>query len=513
MKKDITVTNKTKECEIFVSAGPVEKRIAIVSAGKLIDFWWEREDIETYVGNIYKGKVAAIVPGIAAAFIDIGMEKKAFLQAGDVGDMDVIVFNSDGETDGKPKRPKRYHQELKISDMLKTNQEVLIQVSKESIGTKGPRVTTYLSLAGRYAVFTPFDSNVGISRRIRERSERKRIYDILRNLHLPKGTGCIVRTMSENVTEKELTEEIEYLAKLWEGIRDRAEKAVSPSVVYEEYGAVLKVLRDKLDYNVAYVMVDSPEEYKQILKFLSAFRPELSEKVKLYNGKMPLFHKFDIEKQIDAIFERKVDLKSGGSIVIEQTEGLIAIDVNTGRFTGRDNFEMTAYKTNVEAAREIPRQLILRDVGGIVVIDFIDMDQKSHREGVFNVLQEELKRDKAKISIKPISQFGLVEMTRQRMQRSLEGSSHMECPYCQGKGVIKNPETVALEGARKIERFLLSSKNKIKQLVVIAHPDVSTAFISEEARLLRNIQKKYLCKIDLKEDSKLHLSDVIVYEK
>jgi len=496
--------------EIAINIGPIEKRGAILENGRHVDFIMERKGLEHYAGSIYKGRVNSIVRGIEAAFVDIGMEKNGFLHVSDVVDKNAVLKDIlPDEYDLKPKvsRGKKSHQ---IDNVLKKGQEFLVQVVKEALGTKGPRITTFISIPGRYLVLTPYDSHIGISRRIKDRETRRKIKDILNRVRPNDRVGCIVRTMSEDCTEQELREEMNYLINLWKKIKERETSRPAPLVVYEEYGAVLRMVRDKFTEDVERLVVDSKDEYSRIMKFLKAFRPALRKKVKLYKGQMPLFQKVDLEKQIDEIFERKVFLKSGGYLVIEQTEGLVAIDVNTGSFTGKNNLEETAFKTNMEAAKEIPRQLMLRDIGGIIIIDFIDMDVKAHRDKVFNMIQEELKKDKARINLRAISQFGVVEMTRQRMRKSLESTSHTECPYCNGKGVIKNSETIAIETVRKIDKILSSMSGRKKHLVVMTHPDINLALFSDQAKLLSDIQRKYRCKIDLKENVTFHREEVII---
>jgi ribonuclease G len=503
--------NEKKSSEIFVNVGPVEKRVAILENGKLIDYFMEREAAESYAGSIYKGKVNSIVPGIEAAFVDIGMEKNGFLHVDDVIDKSAVLrelFDDEDEEPQEKEPPRRHNQ--RISDILKPGQEIMVQVVKEAISTKGPRLTTYISLPGRYIILTPFDNNIGISRRIKERDERKRIRGIIERIKQASQMGCIVRTMAESITEKEIEEELRYLVNLWQRIKTRAEGQRAPIKIYDEYGAVLRTLRDKFTEDVQQLVVDSKEEYEGILTFLKAFRPELRRKVKFYNGRTTLFEQYNIDKQVEEIYDRKVPLRNGGSLIIEQTEGMVAIDVNTGSFTGKRNLEDTAYKTNIEAAKEIPRQLVIRDIGGIVIIDFIDMEERDHRESVFNVLQKELIRDKAKISVRSISQFGIVEMTRQRMRKSLESTSHVECPYCHGKGMIKSSQTIGIEIARRIEKTLSTITTRHKHITVTTHPEVHVAILSDQAKMLSDIQRRYRCKIDLRDDHTMHREDFIV---
>jgi ribonuclease G len=498
--------------EILINVGPTEKRVAILENGKLVDFFMERESLEHYAGSIFKGKVSSIIPGIEAAFVDIGMDKNGFLHVSDVLDkssvLKEILPDEDEQTFKAP--PKRVSG--KIKDLLKQGEELMVQVVKEAIGTKGPRMTTYISLPGRYLVLTPFDKNVGISRRISDREERKRIRSIIGKIKFPGEMGCIVRTVAEKRSEKELQNELRYLMNLWERIKGRAERQKAPVTVYEEYGIVLRMIRDVFTEDVKQLVVDSKEEYNRIIKFLKAFMPSLRKKVKLYTARTPLFQKYDLDNMIDKIFERTIGLRSGGNIVIEQTEGLVAIDVNTGSFVGKRSLEETAFKTNMEAAEEIPKQLKLRDIGGIIIIDFIDMEQRQHREKVFQHLQNEMRDDKARINLRAISQFGIVEMTRQRMHKSLESASYVECPYCGGKGKVKSVVTIGLEIARKLDMTLARSVKKHKHVSVTTHPDIHHALLSNQARMLSDIQRKYRCKIDLKEDRSLHIEDVIISE-
>ncbi len=499
--------------EILISVETSEKRVVILQDGKMVDFFMERESSGQYAGSIYKGRVNTIIQGIEAAFVDIGLEKNGFLHVSDVLDKSSILKNILPDEDEPTIRTPKGKKNPRIGDILKPKQEILVQVVKEAMSTKGARVTTFISIPGRYLVLTPFDSGVGISRRISDRVERQRIKDIFKKIELPDKMGCIVRTVAEGRTEKELRNEANYLLNLWTRIKARAEKQSAPIKVYEEYGIVLRMIRDKFTEEVSQLLVDSKEEHARVTKFLKAFMPSLRKNVKLYKGRTPLFQKYNLEKKIDELFERKVALKSGGSLVIEQTESLVAIDVNTGSFTGKRNLEETAFKTNLEAAEEVARQLMLRDVGGIIIIDFIDMEEKAHRDKVFTRLQEKLKDDKARINLRAISAFGVVEMTRQRMHKSIESTSHVECPYCAGKGVIKSAETVAIETVRKIDKVLSSERTKHKHISVLIHPDINNALLSDQANMLSDIQRKYRCKIDLREDNSLHFEDVIIEER
>lgn len=501
--------------EMLVDTSPIETRVAVIENGELVDFFMERKSRVHYAGSIYKGKVSAILQGIDAAFVDIGMEKNGFLHVSDVVDKDSVMKDLlPDEEEHEQESNKIKHTGLpKIKEILKVGEERMVQVVKEAMGTKGPRLTTFISLPGRYLVLTPYDRGLGISRRITDKNERKRIRDIIAKIGGFEETGCIVRTVAEGRSEEELLSEYRYLVNLWKTIKDRASKQKAPVTVYEEYGLVLRMIRDVFSKDVSRFLVDSKEEYGKIIRFLKSYMPSLRNNVKLYNGKIPLFQKYDLEKQVDGIFERKVPLKSGGYLIIEQTEGVVVVDVNTGSFVGKKGLEQTAFRTNMEAAEEVPKQLMLRDIGGIIIIDFIDMEIKEHRDKISQALENALKRDKARISVRGISQFGVVEMTRQRMRKSLESSSRVECPYCGGKGMIKSVETIAIEAVRSIDKKFSSTFKKIKHVNVILHPDIHDALVSDQAAMLGDIQRKFRCRIDLVPDKSLHIEDVIIDEK
>jgi ribonuclease G len=499
--------------EMLVDTSPIETRVAVMDNGELVDFFMERKSRVHYAGSIYKGKVSAILQGIDAAFVDIGMEKNGFLHVSDVIDKDSALKHLLPEEDAAEVRKPKNAPLPKIKEILKVGEERMVQVVKEAMGTKGPRLTTFVSLPGRYLVLTPYDKGLGISRRITDKNERKRIRDIIAKIGGFDETGCIVRTVAEGRSEEEILSEYRYLVNLWKTVRDRADKQKAPVTVYEEYGLVLRMIRDVFSKDISRFLVDSREEHAKIMRFLKSYMPSLRNNVKLYNGKTPLFQKYDLERQIDRIFERKVPLKSGGYLIIEQTEGVVVVDVNTGSFVGKKGLEQTAFKTNMEAAEEIPKQLMLRDIGGIIIIDFIDMEIREHREKISHALENALKRDKARISVRGISQFGVVEMTRQRMRKSLESASRIECPYCAGKGMIKSVETIAIEAVRSINKKFGASPKKLKHVNVALHPDIHDALISDQAAMLSDVQRKFRCRIDLHADRALHIEDVVIDEK
>ena len=492
--------------QILINVEPYEKRVAITRKGVLEEFHVERTDQPRLAGNIYKGVIQSVVPGIGALFVDIGTGKNGFLYIRDLEgkgaspllDEEVTVEKRSQGT-GPPKNP--------ISQPApKKGQELLVQVVKEPIGTKGPLITTDISLPGKYLVLMPYNSTVGISKRIYDRQARSKLKDVLEKLKRPEGVGCIARTDSVGVNPRHLVSEFRYLAKLWSRIRYRAERQKAPSPIYEEYHLPLRIIRDYAYEDIEKILVDSKEEYRKVSRFAGIIHPELRKKIFYYRGKTPLYEKYGVEEHIEKIFRRKIFLKSGGSIVIEATEGLVAIDVNTGKFTGRRNPEETAFKTNMDAASEIARQIMLRDLGGIIVIDFIDMSERSHRTKVREMLGNAFKMDKAKINILPISSIGLVEMTRQRIRKSLESVSFRECPYCNGMGRVKTPATIAIESLRRLERQLKDSRSR--EISLVSHPDVAGYLEASFKNILRSLERKFRKKITVKTDSKIHVEDV-----
>ena len=419
--------------EMLINIGARENRIAIVEDGKLDEFFIEKKASKRLVGNIYKGKVEAIVPGIGAAFVDIGISMNGFLYLEEKRIMEDFLAE-EIDTSFEDKKDK--------SQALEKGQEVLVQVVREQIGSKGPRLTRRISVPGRYVVLVPSSYHTGISKRIYDQKERARIKEIISSVRLPKDMGVIVRTEGEGMGPREFVREIRYLMNLWKKIVARTRSTPTPSLIYEEYDLVLRATRDLFTKEIDRVRVDSKEEFKRIYNFIRSFLPELRRRVEFYRSSTPLFESVGIEKQIDVVFDRKIELKSGGCIIIEPTEALVTIDVNTGHFIGKGktdkkNPETTAFITNREAAREVARQIRLKDVGGIIVIDFIDMKKSEHRRIVLNELKDGVSRDKAKIKILNFSAIGLVEMTRQRVRKGLEGSLYKKCPQCRGRGLVR----------------------------------------------------------------------------
>ncbi len=499
--------------EILVNVEFQSTKVSVVEDGHLEEYHVERETDKQLVGSIFKGKVSSIVPGIGAAFIDVGLEKNGFLYVADVIGQGILDsedadFGEGGDEaqSSPPSRRGRHEPIPQIQDVLKKDQEVLVQVVKEPFGTKGARLTCQISLAGRFVVFMPHSPHIGISKRIDDRRERERIRQIVRGCRLPENSGVIVRTAASGSEAKILERDIKFLVHQWRQIQRRCAMKPAPSVVHEEYGLVIRMVRDVMTESYERIVVNDREEYKKIDKFMRAAVPTLRPKLVMYGGESPLFAAHGIQKEIDRIFDTRATLKSGGHIVIEQTEALVAIDVNTGKFTGTRNLEETAFRTNCEAAREIAKQIRLRDLGGIIIVDFIDMEQADHRRSVLKILEDSLRKDRAKTSFLNLSQLGLVEMTRQRMRRSLEGASTIQCPYCKGKGVVKSKETVATDALQKLSMHLKSIRKEHVELA--ASPDVIELLGREDGKLIRQLENQSGNKISLVADPHIHVEEV-----
>jgi ribonuclease G len=474
--------------EILINIESQEKRVAIVNEGRLEEFYIERSQDKTIVSNIYKGKIEAALPSIGAAFVDIGLLKKGFLYLSEI--------ESAFEAPDTPKQvaPKE----------IKKGQEVLVQVVKESFGTKGPRLSTGIGLAGRYLVLMPQDNQIGVSRRIEDDEERRRLRQIFHELNLPKDVGFIVRTAASGKSKQELSRDAFFLLKLWNRIKKIIERSKAPSLIYEEYDLTLRVIRDSFADDVTKLVVDSMPEYYRIMRFMKTFMSYLIRKVELYRGD-DLFADKDVEKQINKVFENKVYLKSKAYIIIESTEGLVVIDVNSGGFKRRLNQEETAFKVNCDAAQEAAHQLKLRDLGGIIVIDFIDMEKESHRREVLNVLKKALSKDRAKYDILGISKFGLVEMTRERIHNTVQTLSHQACPYCQGRGKVRSPVTIAIYAIKELKRFLKGKS--LKQVNITLNPEVIEEVLKDKSGL-GFLERKFRTKINLISNPALHVEDI-----
>ena len=511
--------------EILISATQREVRVAILEDDQLVEMQVDRPEARRMVGDIYWGKVDAVLPGIQAAFVDIGTEKSAFLHSSD------LVYDEDGEEDddedegddegepgddppepedgadmAPPSRRKRGHggrrqrkDPPQIQDVLKRGQSIIVQVSKEPISTKGPRVTAQVSLAGRFVVFMPFASRVGVSRKIGDRAERQRLREQVQKV-LPKNSGgVIVRTVGEDVTQETFEREITTLLNQWGRINKKTKHVgAPPKLLHRETSLTRGIIRDLFSTKVDKLTVDSKQIFNEISEYLKGIAPELIDRVVLYEEQVPLFDKAEIETEIRDLFKRRCDLPSGGYLIIEPTEALVSVDVNSGRFVGKKDPEKTIFKTNSEAAREVARQLRLRDVGGIIVCDFIDMDTKANRDKVLQELRTHLGRDRARTKAFAVSDLGLIEMTRQRVRQSHLQSMTEACPTCHGTGRVFTPETIVRRMERSVRRIAVDGRKD--NLVVKLHPDTAMYLLENERDLLKKLEKGLGFTLEMRDD-------------
>lgn len=467
---------------------PEEYRIALIEDGILEEFYIETTAKEQIRGNIYKGVVAHIEPALQAAFVDYGGEKNGFLQADEIHPE---YHNEPADPVDPAQKPRR----LPIQKMIHRGQELLVQVTKEESGTKGVALTTYISLPGRYLVLTPGEPGVGISRKIEEEAERERIKTILSQLKIPEEVGTIVRTAGSGKTKKELANNLESLIRLWEEIRNRAIEQPAPSLVYKEMDLAIRTIRDLFTSDIQEILIDNKDIFKQVKDFLGIIAPRQRNQVKLYKETRPIFSKHQVENQIETIFQNRVKLKSGGHIVIDSTEALVAVDVNSGRSVKERQIEETAFKTNLEAAEEIARQLRLRDLGGLIVIDFIDMKGSKHDNEVVKVLKNHLKRDKARTTVSRISKFGLLELSRQRIRPPIQFGTYYTCPTCQGKGLVRSVETLALMYLRKL--WLGISKGTVAAVNGVLPLEVANYLLNRKRDELSRLETSHRVTITL----------------
>ncbi len=550
--------------ELIVNVTVGETRIARLENGVVAELYIERARETGILGNVYKGKVVRVLPGMQAAFVEIGLAKTGFLHVSDAlpasalagiempspmmddddeqGDDDdngdasdlaagcadgeelsdpvdapdgaTIEEGGDATTTAATQRPLRgrrrmHHSQVQIQDIVKEGQEILVQVIKEPISTKGARITSHVSLPGRHLVFMPNVDQIGVSRRIEDERERRRLRDIIMK-HKPKGSGFIVRTASAGVSDQDLIADIEYLMRTGAETEARATTAKAPSLVHAELDVVRRVVRDLFTDDIDRLVIDSESEHQRVREFVATFMPRLKDQIICYTDNEPIFDHFAIEVEINRALGQKVWLKSGGYIIVEQTEALTAIDVNTGRYVGRRSVEDTILKTNLEAVREIVYQLRLRNIGGIIILDFIDMDRQANRTKVYNALKEALKADRAKTNISKISELGLVEMTRKRTREDLRRLLGDPCPYCEGKGFLKSPSTICFEIFREILREARHMKGR--QIMVLAHPSISNVLYDEERPALEEIESRVGGRVQIRAHPEFHLEQFEIIE-
>lgn len=490
--------------EILINVQDEEKRIVFIEDDRLEEFYIEREEGEQLVGNIYKGRIVSIKDAIGAAFVDIGLEKNGFLHISDVEPDVALSRQMEEEEQAKiPPTNNSLPKPATISGLFKENQEVLVHVVKAPIGTKGVRLTTNISIPGRHVVLLPNAKLRGVSRKIADRTERMRLKKALSELKIPPGTGFIVRTAASGINIKDLHRELRHLLWIWKRIQRRIKITKTPGCVHNELDLVLRTIRDSLTERINRVIVDSKKEYKRIRKFISIFLPKYKTRLELYEEKPQLFERYGIEKEIKRIFSRIVRLKSGGYIVVDPTEALVSIDVNSGKYVRTKDMEETALMTNLEAAKEIGRQLRLRNIGGIVIIDFIDMESSTHQKLVLKQLKDSVSKDRARINVYPFSNLGLVEITRQRVKESILQEVFQPCPYCDGEGRVKSLETIMIEIKRKLQAI------KEREVTITAHTSVCS-YLKEEG-FIDKWRRALGISIKMVEDKELHIEEFKVF--
>ena len=514
LQKILAVFQKEKSTyrELIINSEPLEKRVALLIDGRLEKFEIERESDDRMVGGIYKGRIKNLDPGLKAAFVDIGYSKNAFLHYWDMlpaatdSNIEVVRVNKKKNAAPRPADPTVKD----IPSMYPPGSEIVIQVTKGPIGTKGPRTTTNLSIPGRYLILTPFSDGCGISRKIEDPQERKRLKTLINELTLPEGVGVIVRTAGEGKKSRYFVRDLHLLLKTWENIQHKMLNDKAPCCLYQEPDVVERTVRDFLTEEVDRVLIDSKDDHERTQKLVAQISKRSASKIALYKDSIPIFERFNIERQIEQTGQRKVPLPSGGEIIIDETEALIAVDVNTGSHKNRGGDEKNViYAVNLEAAAEIARQIRLRNLGGLIIMDFIDMKERRHRNAVYEKMVELMSTDKAKNHILPISQLGIMQMTRQRQQESLSANLYTDCPYCRGRGIVKSATTMSVELQRRLSsiarRLQVRNDGKEYSLRVLVHPSILERLRSEDADLLVRVEKLYGVKLAFRADPNYHL--------
>ena len=504
--------------QLIINVAEHETRVALLEDGNIAELYVDRGDDADIAGNIYKGKVLRVLPGMQAAFVNIGLNQAAFIYVDDVYCDDFKeyerLFNVESDDENEsleetPNPPFMRKRDLNIDDLIREGQEILVQAAKSPMGTKGARISSYVSLPGRFLVLMPTSDHIGISRRIEDEIERERLKGLVQKLRT-EDYGYIVRTAAEGVQEEKLAYEMGFLNNLWKNIQNKFETSRAPSLMHQELSISLRAVRDLLIQEVENLVIDSKSTYHSVLTFLDTYMPSLKDHVVLYEGFEPVFDAYNLEGDISRALKRKVWLKSGGYILIEHTEALVAIDVNTGRYVGKHNLEETILKTNLEAVREIAYQVRLRDLGGIIIIDFIDMEKKANQEKVFNALREALKRDKSKTHVLPMSEMGLIQMTRKRTREPLTRMLCEPCFYCEGEGYYLSRQSICYSIYREILREAHDMNGA--RLTLRVNPQIAELFLGEEDMLISNLEKYIGKQIVIYPNPEFHMEQFDIIE-
>ncbi|MCP4670356.1 MAG: Rne/Rng family ribonuclease [Desulfobacula sp.] len=516
--------------ELVVNAAPHETRVALLENNTIVEVFIEREDETSIAGNIYKGRVQRVLPGMQAAFVDIGFDQAAFIYVDDVLDTASHTmykkFEQDNDVEDDPEsddensetntlEPSQtswktsLNNDCSIEDLLTEGQEIMVQVAKSSIGTKGPRITTHISIAGRYLVLMPTVDHIGISKKIENEAERTRLKELLLSIKNNKF-GYIFRTQALGIDEETIKKEMNFLIKTWEGILAKSEITSATSLVYKDLTITFRAVRDLLANEADKLIIDSKQEYDNVQNFLKELMPDVKLSVELYQGKESVFDAYNIEGDVARALKKKVWLKSGGYIVIEQTEALVAIDVNTGRYVGKHNFDETILKTNLEAVKEIAYQIRLRNIGGIIIIDFIDMKKEQHRNKVMAQMNEAMKKDKSQTNVLPLTELGLIQMTRKRIRRNLTRTLCKPCFYCSGDGHLLSGKSIC----HKIYRDLVSEAGDImgNRFTVKVHPEIAQLLHGREKHLISSLEKQFSMPIAIYPEPHYHIEEYHIFE-
>ncbi len=503
--------------EIIINSTASQTRVAITEDSRLVDFFVDHPEKRRMVGNIYYGKIARVLPGIRAAFIDIGLKHDAFLHFSDIGnkledmkgvfDDDESDFDDDepkqnGSDQGEKSVKEKNAPEPKLPPKLSKGDDIVIQIIKEPVKDKGVRVSSSISIPGRFCVLLPFDDKIGVSKKIADYRERRRLRKIARGI-LPDNCGLIIRTAAKDQEEKTLAGDLKYLVKTWDEIQNKIKSVKPPSMVYADLTTTISVIRDFLTPDVSKIFIDSKKIFKEIRDYIQFIQPELLSKVEFYKNTTPIFEEFKIEEQIKSLMGRRVSLPSGGHIVIEHTEAMVVIDVNSGRYAAKKDQELNSLKTDLEAARETVRQLRLRDIGGLIVVDFIDLEDDKNRKKIYDELKKEFKRDRAKIALLPMTEFGLMQITRERIRENILQSMHDACPCCNGTGLVIKKSNLIHELEEWLKRF--QQEGKVKSIIIKLHPSLASELRKGKISTFAKFRFKYMWRMKIEENEKIGL--------